>query len=191
LAQARFVLEGAQVACGNGENRSSAADIFLVRGPGGTGMVATVDAAREARALVCRMQRYSGYAPELSALPPRIERRSVSSTRGRMLLAQHAEKKALAAQLALGYTNPSVAFNKRMCLDCHELFKAVSKSYRTPNGSHVTIRCRDAVRVHIFSNGSCSCGDVGFARRAEAGPGAVGQAPTDSSIRRWSHIHTR
>lgn len=187
LALARFVLEGAEVACGNGENRSSAADIFLVRGPGGTGMVATVDAAHEARALVWRMQRHSSYAPELSALPPRLDRRSVSSTRGRMLLAQHAEKKALATQLALGYHNPSVAFNKRMCLDCHQLFKAVSKSWRTPNGSHVTIRCRDAARVHIFSAGTCSCGDVGFVRRAEAGPGAVEAAAADSSRGRRSH----
>jgi pentatricopeptide repeat domain-containing protein 1 len=186
LAQARFVLEGAQVSCGNGENRSSAADIFLVRGPDGTGMVATVDAAREARALVWRMQRRSSYSPELSALPPRLERRSVSPTRGRMLLSQHAEKKALATQLALGYSEPSVAFNKRMCLDCHELFKAVSKSWRTPNGSHVTIRCRDAARVHVFSGGSCSCGDVGFVRRAEPGAEAVEAAPADSSRRRGS-----
>ena len=165
LAQAQFVLEGARVACGNGENRSSAADIFLVRGPNGTGMVATVDAAREARGLVLRMQRRTDYTPELSALPPHVGRRSVSRTRGRMLLAQHAEKKALAAQLTLGYRRPSITFNKRMCLDCHELFKAASKAWRTPEGRRVTIECRDASRLHIFHSGSCSCNDAAFLPR--------------------------
>ena len=102
-ALARFVLEGAQVACANGANRSSAADVFLVRARDDSAIVATVDAAREAQALVLWMGRKTDYSPVLSALPARLQRKgAVSPARARLVLAQHAEKKALAAQLALG-----------------------------------------------------------------------------------------
>ena len=66
-----------QVKCHHGENRSSAGDIFLSPQPDGG--VVTIDASRQARALVYLVQRRSAYIPILHALPSSVARgRSVA-----------------------------------------------------------------------------------------------------------------
>ena len=155
-ARASFVLEGAQVQCGHGENASSPKDIFLTRGTDGE-VNGTVDIAREARVLVWRLQREVQYAPVLSALPTGVPgASSMSPGRRRRLLSQHAEKKALAAQLALGYEEPRVQLIHRMCADCHSFFKAASKA------SGKRIVAIDSKLTHIFEDGKCSCRDATY-----------------------------
>ena len=157
LASASFVLEGAQVVCGHGENASSPIDIFLTRDAGGE-VSGTVDIAREARGLVYRLQRRQLYAPVLSALPASRSGTggSLSAGRRRRLLSQHAEKKALAAQLALGYPEARMELTHRMCADCHAFFKAASRA------EPKQIVVRDARVKHTFENGQCSCGDTAY-----------------------------
>ena len=148
--RASFVLEGAQVACENGANTSSAADVFLTL-PTLDGVVGTVDAAREARALVWRLRRRTTYQPHMASLPAGV---GGSPAARRLMLSQQAEKKALAAQLALDYPAPSVRYTHRLSIDSHEAFKAASRLYGR------TITCRDAAQLHVFERGACRTGDV-------------------------------
>jgi len=173
VPRATFVLEGALVACYNGHNTSSAADIFITR-EAADKQVGTVDAARESRSLVARMRRQYGYVPRLAALPAHTTRGWTSVQRA-AVLAQHCEKKALAAQLALGYPRPKLQVNRRMCADCHELFKVVSAAL------DVRIECLDAARLHVFADGACTCGDVQqerAARRPAAQSGGRAASPS-------------
>jgi len=63
--------------------------------------------------------------------------------------------------------------NRKMCLDCHELFKAVSKVWRVnPGGRRVSISCRDTARRHVFEAGRCSCGDIAYGAGALAAAAA-------------------
>jgi len=71
-------------------------------------------------------------------------------------LCYHSEKLAI----AFGFINlpPEtpirIAKNLRVCGDCHESTKWISKIFKRE------IIVRDANRVHIFlKNGKCSCGD--------------------------------
>ncbi|KAL1512384.1 hypothetical protein AB1Y20_005642 [Prymnesium parvum] len=147
---ASFVLEGAEVSCAHGENRSSASDIFLSPQPGGR--VRTVDASAEARAFVSAVRRRSAYTPLLAALPSTVAR-GRSRARQQQLLSQHAEKKAIAAQLSLDYREPYAKLAHCMCRDCHECFKAASRVYA------LRIVCDDSRMRHVFEGGECSCGD--------------------------------
>jgi pentatricopeptide repeat protein len=147
---ASFELENALVACANGFNASSASDVFLAVRPEG---VAAIDAAREARDMVAQLRRarVNSYAPRLAALPAHVARgRSVQWQR--TILAQHCEKKALAAQLALDYPAPTLRTTHRMCIDCHDVFLAASLAYNR------TIACQDPGHLHVFERGRCSCG---------------------------------
>ena len=58
-----------------------------------------------------------------------------------------AEKKALAAQLALEYKRPKVELTHTMCVDCHTLFKLASLEYGC------RIQCKDRRVVHVFERG--------------------------------------
>jgi pentatricopeptide repeat domain-containing protein 1 len=151
-ARANFVLEGAQVSCTHGENASSAVDIFLTRGADGS-IAGAVDIAREARVLVHALQRRAGYVPVLTAAPVRSGRgERLSSARRRRLLSQHAEKKALAAQLRMGYPAPWLELSHWMCADCHAFFRAAAVDSQRP------IVCIDARVRHEFGvDGRCSC----------------------------------
>ena len=159
--RAMFVLEGAQVSCGHGENASSPSDIFLTRNANGD-VTGTVDVAREARALVYNLRRSGQYAPVLKparSVPPATAPGSggrPSLSRRKRLLSQHAEKKALAAQLALGYPEVRMELRHRMCADCHALFKAASAAY----GTRIVVS--DARLRHVFEDGACSCRDAGY-----------------------------
>ena len=150
---ASFVLEGAQVVCGHGENSSSPVDIFLTKGDSGE-VSGTVDIAREARSLVYRLQRRRLYTPILSSLPP--SRRVLSESRQRRVLSQQAEKKALAAQLALGYPEARMTLTHRMGADSHAFFKAASLATQT------RIVVQDQRVKHTFENGVCSCADAAY-----------------------------
>ena len=138
------------MACENGANTSSAADVFLTL-PTLDGVVGTVDAAREARALVWRLRRRTTYQPHMASLPTGV---GGSPAARRLMLSQQAEKKALAAQLALDYPAPSVRYTHRLSIDSHEAFKAASRLYGR------TITCRDAAQLHVFERGACRTGDV-------------------------------
>ena len=71
------------------------------------------------------------------------------------MLHQHSERLAIA--FGLISTRPGtplrIAKNLRVCGDCHEFTKLVSKLFERD------IVVRDANRFHHFSGGSCSCGD--------------------------------
>jgi pentatricopeptide repeat protein len=71
------------------------------------------------------------------------------------MLHKHCERLAIA--FGLINTRPGtplrIAKNLRVCSDCHEFTKLVSKLFERE------IMVRDANRFHHFSGGSCSCGD--------------------------------
>jgi pentatricopeptide repeat protein len=71
------------------------------------------------------------------------------------MLHKHSERLAIA--FGLISTRPGtplrIAKNVRVCGDCHEFTKLVSKLFERE------IVVRDANRFHHFSGGSCSCGD--------------------------------
>ncbi|VFQ63301.1 unnamed protein product [Cuscuta campestris] len=73
------------------------------------------------------------------------------------VLWQHSEKLALAFGLLSG-VNPCgkplrIVKNLRICRDCHEAFKYVSRVVE------MEIVVRDVNRYHTFLSGSCTCGD--------------------------------
>ena len=72
------------------------------------------------------------YEPHLRALPYAFAGDAAAGARS---LKYHAEKKALAAQLALGYPEPRVQLAHRMCADCHALFKAASAAAHARSSS--------------------------------------------------------
>ncbi|XP_044506761.1 pentatricopeptide repeat-containing protein At5g48910-like [Mangifera indica] len=99
--------------------------------------------------LVSRLK-LEGYEPDLSQVFQDVEENNKES-----LLNLHSEKMAL----AFGLINTSkgapihIIKNLRICCDCHNFMKLVSKVY-----SHRII-VRDQNRFHQFDNGSCSCKD--------------------------------
>ncbi|KAF8100309.1 hypothetical protein N665_0227s0041 [Sinapis alba] len=73
-------------------------------------------------------------------------------------LRAHSEKLAIGLALALGGLNQEgktirVFKNLRVCVDCHEFIKGLSKIMK------ISFVVRDAVRFHSFEDGCCSCGD--------------------------------
>lgn len=48
---------------------------------------------------------------------------------------------------------PVILKNLRVCLDCHNFFKILTKRYP------YELAFRDANRFHLFKNGHCSCDD--------------------------------
>ncbi|KAG2379749.1 putative pentatricopeptide repeat-containing protein [Vigna angularis] len=70
-------------------------------------------------------------------------------------LYRHSEKLAIA--YALISSGPGVTIrivkNLRMCVDCHQMAKLVSKAYKRE------LIIRDKTRFHHFRHGSCSCND--------------------------------
>lgn len=67
-------------------------------------------------------------------------------------LVKHSEKVAIAFGLiSLEGVPIRVVMNLRICLDCHDVVKMISKIY------HREIIVRDRNRFHHFKNGECSC----------------------------------
>ncbi|KAL3637942.1 hypothetical protein CASFOL_018390 [Castilleja foliolosa] len=92
----------------------------------------------------------AGYVPMLETDLHHVEKEEKE-----ILLSYHSEKLAVAFGLIV--TPPGapirVKKNLRICLDCHTVFKYISKIESRE------IIIRDINRFHHFRNGSCSCGD--------------------------------
>lgn len=94
--------------------------------------------------------RKEGYVPDTSCVLHNVE-----EDEKEMLLCSHSEKLAIA--FGVLNTPPGtiirVAKNLRVCNDCHEATKYISKI----EGREIVLR--DVRRFHHFRDGSCSCGD--------------------------------
>ncbi|XP_057961390.1 putative pentatricopeptide repeat-containing protein At1g68930 [Malania oleifera] len=91
-----------------------------------------------------------GYVPDMSSVLHDV----VESEKIKMLN-HHSEKLAIA--FGLIFIPPGlpirVVKNLRVCGDCHNVTKFISKITQRE------ILVRDSVRYHLFKNGTCSCGD--------------------------------
>ncbi|KQJ90627.1 hypothetical protein BRADI_4g32927v3 [Brachypodium distachyon] len=100
---------------------------------------------------ICQQLKIAGYAPDTSQVLLDIDDEDVKESS----LALHSEKLAIA--FGLISTAPGtpirVVKNLRVCGDCHNAIKLLSKIY----GRSIIVR--DANRFHCFSEGSCSCRD--------------------------------
>ncbi|KAF1002521.1 pentatricopeptide repeat-containing protein At1g59720, chloroplastic/mitochondrial-like [Apium graveolens] len=94
-----------------------------------------------------------GYVPDVSQAPMIDEEELVDGKRHSLRL--HSERLAIAyGLLNLPPGVPIRVFkNLRVCNDCHNVTKLISKIY------NVDIIVRDRTRFHHFRNGSCSCMD--------------------------------
>ncbi|KFK38859.1 hypothetical protein AALP_AA3G169800 [Arabis alpina] len=100
-----------------------------------------------------RMREELGYVYDLKQ-----ELRDIDDESKEENLRAHSEKLAIGLALASGGLNQKgktirVFKNLRVCIDCHEFIKGLSKIMK------ITFVVRDAVRFHSFEEGSCSCGD--------------------------------
>ncbi|XP_027165910.1 pentatricopeptide repeat-containing protein At4g33170-like [Coffea eugenioides] len=93
-----------------------------------------------------------GYKPVLDEVLHDVDRKEKKE-----VLMAHSEKLALAFGVLCEAAPPGKAFrivkNLRICRDCHEAFKYFSIVVERE------IIVRDVNRYHMFSNGSCNCGD--------------------------------
>ncbi|XP_051188230.1 pentatricopeptide repeat-containing protein At5g48910-like [Lolium perenne] len=100
---------------------------------------------------ICLQLEIAGYAPDTSQVLLDIDDEDVKESS----LTLHSEKLAIA--FGLISTAPGtpirVVKNLRVCGDCHNAIKLLSKIY----GRCIIVR--DANRFHYFREGSCSCGD--------------------------------
>ncbi len=72
-----------------------------------------------------------------------------------LILILNSEKLALGLALALAPPSEVIRLvkNLRICPDCHNAMKVISKI------TDRAIKARDANRMHIFKDGVCSCND--------------------------------
>ncbi|KAL5557315.1 hypothetical protein UlMin_039551 [Ulmus minor] len=100
--------------------------------------------------LIAKRLRQEGYKPATEDLLLDLEDEEKETA-----IQKHSEK--LAITFGLIQTKPGVTIriskNLRVCKDCHEVTKLISKIYDRD------IVVRDRVRFHIFRGGKCSCGD--------------------------------
>lgn len=91
-----------------------------------------------------------GYVPDISSILHDVE----DSVKIKMLN-HHSERLAIVFGLLFIPSNLpiKVVKNLRVCGDCHNATKYISKV----TGREILVR--DAVRFHLFKDGSCSCGD--------------------------------
>ncbi|XP_010318552.1 putative pentatricopeptide repeat-containing protein At5g52630 [Solanum lycopersicum] len=93
-----------------------------------------------------------GYVPVWTEMLHEVEEKEKKKS-----LWHHSEKLALAFGLLNGTAPPGKALrivkNLRICRDCHEAFKYISRLVERE------IIVRDVNRYHKFLNGSCNCGD--------------------------------
>ncbi|XP_052170085.1 pentatricopeptide repeat-containing protein At4g33170 [Diospyros lotus] len=96
------------------------------------------------------MIKKEGYVPDTDYVLLDVEEEEKEHT-----LYYHSEKLAIAFGLII--TSPSTVIrvikNLRVCGDCHNAIKYISKACQR------TIVLRDANRFHLFRDGTCSCGD--------------------------------
>ncbi|VAI41564.1 unnamed protein product [Triticum turgidum subsp. durum] len=91
-----------------------------------------------------------GYKPDVSSVL-----HDVADAEKVHMLSNHSEKLAIAFGLIFVPEEMPIRVvkNLRVCVDCHNATKFISKI----TGRDILVR--DAVRFHKFSNGICSCGD--------------------------------
>ncbi|KAJ9190008.1 hypothetical protein P3X46_001245 [Hevea brasiliensis] len=94
--------------------------------------------------------KFSGYSPDTSEVFLDIGEEDKESA-----LYQHSEKLAIAFGLISSENGSTIRIvkNLRMCVDCHQMAKLVSKVYERE------VIVRDRTRFHHFRYGSCSCKD--------------------------------
>uniref|UniRef100_A0A0D9XES4 DYW domain-containing protein n=1 Tax=Leersia perrieri TaxID=77586 RepID=A0A0D9XES4_9ORYZ len=100
---------------------------------------------------MCQQLKVAGYAPDTSQVLLDIDDEDVKESS----LALHSEKLAIAFGLISSAPGTTIRIvkNLRVCGDCHNAVKLLSKIY----GRCIIVR--DANRFHHFREGSCSCGD--------------------------------
>ncbi|KAL6656183.1 hypothetical protein ACP70R_007009 [Stipagrostis hirtigluma subsp. patula] len=100
---------------------------------------------------MCRQLKIAGHVPDTSQVLLDIDDEDVKESS----LALHSEKLAIAFGLISSSpgTPIRVVNNLRICGDCHNAIKLLSKIY----GRLIIVR--DANRFHHFREGACSCGD--------------------------------
>lgn len=97
-----------------------------------------------------RLIKLEGYVPDRTQVLLDIDEEDKEDA-----LSQHSEKLAI----AFGLLNTSsdtvirVVKNLRVCKDCHDVSKFISKVYKRE------IVVRDRTRFHRFQGGTCSCND--------------------------------
>jgi hypothetical protein len=92
----------------------------------------------------------NGYTPKTD-----IVLHDIGEEQKELSLEVHSEKLALAFGLisTRPRTTIKIVKNLRVCLDCHDVMKMISRI----TGRRIVMRDRN--RFHHFDNGSCSCGD--------------------------------
>ncbi|XP_057777411.1 putative pentatricopeptide repeat-containing protein At1g68930 [Salvia miltiorrhiza] len=99
---------------------------------------------------LCDKMREEGYVPDVKSVL-----HDVQESEKLKMLNHHSERLAIA--FGLLFVPPElqikVVKNLRVCDDCHNATKIISKITQRE------ILVRDAVRFHLFKNGECSCGD--------------------------------
>ncbi len=105
---------------------------------------------KEREEIYKELEETSTYIPQLSAVTDQV-----SDEEKKKILCEHSEKTALFLGLHKVKKGPiRMIKNLRVCKDCHEFNKAVSKLKKRE------IIMRDAKRLHHFIDGKCSCNDV-------------------------------
>ncbi|RWV88477.1 hypothetical protein GW17_00049433 [Ensete ventricosum] len=94
--------------------------------------------------------RLEGYVPDKKAVLLNIDEEEKEDA-----LARHSEKLAIAFVLLSTEEGMPIRVvkNLRVCSDCHQVTKLISKVYNRE------IVVRDRTRFHLFKGGSCSCND--------------------------------
>eukprot|EP01083_Nonionella_stella_P228318 809252_1 len=93
----------------------------------------------------------NGYTPDFSV----ITRELIGTETEEEIVFTHSEKLAVIFGLCNTEKDYEIVVNKnlRICNDCHRFMKVLSKTVRRD------LTISDAHRVHIFSDGKCSCND--------------------------------
>ncbi|PIN23919.1 hypothetical protein CDL12_03345 [Handroanthus impetiginosus] len=110
----------------------------------------TKEAYEKLKEIMLRLRVEGGYVPEVVNVLHDIEEEEKEDA-----IVTHSEKLAVAfgmTRLAKG-SIIRIVKNLRVCKDCHNVMKLISKVYK------VEIMLRDRSRFHSFMNGVCSCRD--------------------------------
>lgn len=110
----------------------------------------TKEAYEKLNEIMVRLKVEGGYTPEVVNVVHDVEEEEKEGA-----VVAHSEKLAVAFGMArLGEaSNVRIVKNLRVCKDCHNVMKLISKVY----GMEISLR--DRSRFHTFKNGSCSCRD--------------------------------
>nr|AYM00644.1 pentatricopeptide repeat protein [Salvia miltiorrhiza] len=112
---------------------------------------ATKEAYEKLNEVMLRIRVEGGYIPEVGNVLHDVEEEEKEGA-----VAAHSEKLAVAFGMARsggGAHVIRVVKNLRVCRDCHNVMKLISKVYE------LEITLRDRSRFHCFKSGSCSCRD--------------------------------